>query len=109
MPERSQSLRLPLDSPALRMLQRIRDEAHRFAVTYHRELRTKGQTSSWLDGVPGIGEKRRGQLLQTFGSLAKIRQASREELEHTPGMNKKTAAILYRYLHETQEQNRDGA
>ena len=103
LPGQSQSLRLPENHEARKLLQRIRDEAHRFAITYHRRLRQKSQTQSILDQAPQIGVKRRQALLQTFGSLKQIRQASVHELSAVPGMNEKAAAALFEYLHNRQE------
>ena len=69
---------------ALQLLQRIRDEAHRFAITFHRQSRTKRDLRSELDVIPGIGVRRRKTLLTTFGSLAGVRRATREELANDP-------------------------
>jgi excinuclease ABC subunit C len=91
---------LPYESPGLQLLQSLRDEAHRFAVTYHRRLRGQGQTASALDGAPGIGPARQKSLLQTFGSLQSIRRAAPEELAAAPGMNKAAATRLYEWLNE---------
>ena len=71
---------MPHDTPALQLLQRIRDEAHRFAITFHRASRTKRDLHSALDDIAGIGPRRRKQLLTAFGSVAGVRRASREEL-----------------------------
>ncbi|HHV71813.1 MAG TPA: excinuclease ABC subunit UvrC [Clostridia bacterium] len=90
---------LPRDSQALYLLQRIRDEAHRFAITFHRQLRAKRMISSELDQIEGIGEKRRQALLRRFGSLAQIKQATIEELAAVEGMNKKIAERVYSYFH----------
>ena len=79
--ERDAGIALPHDTPALQLLQRIRDEAHRFAITFHRASRTKRDLHSALDDVAGIGPRRRTQLLMAFGSVAGVRRASREELE----------------------------
>lgn len=99
LPGRSSPIWLKRGSQALYLIQRIRDEAHRFAITYHRNLRRKGQTTSVLDGVPGIGPTRRKALLQFFsGDLDKIRQASVEELLAVPGMNRKAAASVKEHL-----------
>jgi excinuclease ABC subunit C len=76
----SRSLLLPLDSPALFLLQRVRDEAHRFAISFHRRTRTRQRLSSPLDSVPGLGPKRKRQLIRRFQSLAGIRDASLAEL-----------------------------
>ncbi len=99
LPGRSDSVLLPRTSPALFLLQRIRDEAHRFGLTYHRKLRTRRQTRSALDGVPGIGEKRRRALLKHFGSVDKMKQATLEELAGAPGMTRPVAEQLFRVLH----------
>jgi excinuclease ABC subunit C len=76
---------LPKDSPALLLIQRIRDEAHRFAVTFHRASRTKRDLTSELDGIPGVGPRRRKSLLTAFGSLAGVRRATREDLVRVVG------------------------
>ena len=92
LPQRREPLYLRRGSQAFYMVQRIRDEAHRFAVTYHRTLRRKGQTTTVLDSLPGIGPKRRKALLQYFsGDLDKVRQATLDELRAVPGMNRKAA------------------
>ena len=72
-------------------MQRIRDEAHRFAITYHRKVRTRQTIVSQLDGIPGIGPKRRSALLRRFGSIDAIRSASIDELAGTPGMTRTAA------------------
>lgn len=99
MPGRPNSILLPRNSQALFLLQRIRDEAHRFGLTYHRKLRGQRQTRSALDEIPGIGEKRRQALLKHFGSVDEMKQASLEELGRAPGMNRPTAEKLYQALH----------
>ena len=86
--------RLAPDSPALHLLQFVRDEAHRFGVTYHRNLRGKGAIRSTLDDVDGIGPKRRKALLRQFGSLDGIRAATIEELAAVPGMTRRAAEDL---------------
>ena len=75
-------------------MQRVRDEAHRFAITYHRRLRRKQTVISQLDGVPGIGPKRRSALLKHFGSIDAVRAASIEELAAVQGMTRKVAEQL---------------
>jgi len=75
----------PRTSQALYLLQRVRDEAHRFAITYHRQKRSKSMIESLLDSVPGLGEVRRKALMRSFGSLKKLRQATVEEIEQVPG------------------------
>ena len=90
------SIRLPGSSPALQLIQRVRDEAHRFAVTFHRRTRTIRDLSSELDSVPGIGPRRRRVLLRHFGSLANVRRATREELQ--PVVGSKLADVLVRHF-----------
>jgi excinuclease ABC subunit C len=79
-PGESEPVRIPRGSDALYLLQHVRDEAHRFAITYHRTLRGKKTTQSALDRIPGIGPKRKRELLRAFGSVRRILQASEEEL-----------------------------
>ncbi len=89
---------LPRGSQALYLVQRVRDEAHRFAITYHRQLHRKAATVSRLDDVPGIGPKRKKELLKNFGSLKRIREASVEELAAVPGMNREAAERVLEVL-----------
>ena len=89
---------LPRNSPALFLLQRIRDEVHRYAITYHRNVRGRAAQMSILDEIPGIGPVRRRELLRFFGSVEKMKRAGVEDLQKAPGMNKKTAQELYDYL-----------
>lgn len=103
LPDQEQPLRLPYEEPALQLLQRLRDEAHRFAITYHRRLRKKRQTRSLLDDAPGIGPQRQKSLRQCFGSLKAIKAASIDELAAAPGMTKAAAASLYHFLHQDSE------
>ena len=90
---------LPRESGALRLLQRIRDEAHRFALAYHQNLRKKTMRKSVLDGIPGIGDSRRKALIRKFGSLAGVKRASLEELMAVPGITRPVAEKLYETLH----------
>ncbi len=94
---------LPKSSHGLQLLQRVRDEAHRFGITYQRRLREKGQKASALDDVPGIGPARRAALLRAFGSLEQIMAASEDELALVDTMNRRAAASLYEYLHKRSE------
>jgi excinuclease ABC subunit C len=94
VPGRPEPLWLPRTSEALYLMQRIRDEAHRFALGYHRQLRGRQTITSQLDDVPGIGARRRSALLKHFGSLDAIRAASLEELAAVPGMTRKAAEQL---------------
>jgi excinuclease ABC subunit C len=99
VPNRAHPVRLPARSEALKLLQRIRDEAHRFAIEYHRKLRDRRTLGSLLDSVPGIGPKRRQLLLSRFGSVEALGQASLEELLSVPGLPRLTAERLYKALH----------
>ncbi|HVM41581.1 MAG TPA: excinuclease ABC subunit UvrC [Acidimicrobiia bacterium] len=94
-PDRSEPVRIPRDSEALYLLQQVRDEAHRFAIEYHRKLRGKRMTSSVLDDVPGLGPVRRKRLLREFGSVKKMRQLSLEELQAVPWLPDRVAGALY--------------
>ncbi len=100
LPDRDEELELPRDSKALHLLQRIRDEAHRFAVSYHRKLRDDRARRSPLDEIPGIGPRRRKLLLRLFGSLEGIRSASVEELASVPTMTRKLAERVLDYLRD---------
>ncbi|SFB21555.1 Excinuclease ABC subunit C [Amycolatopsis marina] len=86
---------LPRTSDALYLLQRVRDEAHRFAIRYHREKRSKRLQVSALDGVPGLGQSRRTALIKHFGSVKKLRQASVDEISAVPGVGRRTAEAVY--------------
>jgi excinuclease ABC subunit C len=91
---------LPRTSEGLYLLQRVRDEAHRFAITFHREKRSKAMTTSALDGIPGLGETRRKALLRQFGSLKRLRAASADEIAEVPGIGPRTAAAIVGALHD---------
>jgi excinuclease ABC subunit C len=91
------------------MLQRIRDEAHRFAITYHRQLRGKQATVSMLDQIPGVGKTRRTALLKHFNSVEEMKAASPEELAKAPGMNKTVAQAIYNALREDDSKEADDA
>lgn len=95
---REEWIRLPRGSQALFLLQRVRDEAHRFAVTYHQKLHRKAATHSRLDDVPGIGPKRKRALLKEFGSLKRIREATVGELAALPGMSRGAAERVLEHL-----------
>ncbi len=96
---RNDPITLPPGSKVLHLLQRLRDEAHRFALTYHRNLRGKAGLKSLLDEVEGIGTVRRRALLKAFGSLAEIQKATPEQLAAVKGMNKKAARAVYEFFH----------
>ena len=93
--DRVDPIALASDSPALLLIQRIRDEAHRFAVTFHRRARAMRDLRSELDHVPGIGPRRRRTLLTTFGSLAGVRRATREELASVVGARVADAVLAF--------------
>jgi excinuclease ABC subunit C len=97
------SIPLRQNSPELFVLARIRDEAHRFANTFHRDRRAKATLRSELDAIPGIGATRRQRLLKHFGSVRAVRQASLDELAKAPGMNKKAAEQVSRYFADRAE------
>jgi excinuclease ABC subunit C len=92
-------LRLPMNSPGLKILRAIRDEAHRFALTYHRSLRDRRIRESLLDDIPGIGSKRKMQLLRHFGSVNRLRKASVDEIADAPGIGPQFAQTVYRTFH----------
>ena len=95
MPGRSEPEMIPKASAGLRLLQQIRDEAHRFAVTFHRRARAIRDLRSELDGVPGVGPRRRRTLLTRFGSVAGVRRATREELEAAVGRKVADAVLAF--------------
>jgi len=90
---------LPAESPALHLLQHIRDEAHRFAITAHRQRRGKKRTASFLDEIPGIGPAKRRELIRYFGGQQEIRRASLQELQKVSGISKTLAQDIYDYIH----------
>src|SRR6202043_2478429 len=97
-PSRALPLRLPMDSPALRLLQRIRDEAHRFANAYHQLLMKKRIGESILDDCPGVSQNRKNLLLRKFGSVSRLRKASVEEIASTEGIGPKLAEDVHSFL-----------
>ena len=99
VPGRDQPLRLSRQSEALYLLQRLRDEAHRFAISYHRKLRAKRMTVGVLDGITGLGPKRRARLLDLFGGLPSLRKASKEELLAVSWLPEDVARTVYDRLH----------
>jgi len=98
LPGKSEPIRLMANSPALQLLQRVRDEAHRFALGYHLNIRHKSGLTSALDGIPGIGPSRRRLLIKTFGSVSGIRQASLDELLQVKGINQALALSIKELL-----------
>lgn len=93
---------LPIDrnSECFRLITRIQDEAHRFAITFHRQLRSKGQVHSVLDDIPGVGPVRRKDLMRCFENIDAIRNATVEELKELPSMNEKSAQEVYKFFHQ---------
>jgi excinuclease ABC subunit C len=98
LPDKEEPIIIPKNSDALHLLQRVRDEAHRFAVNYHRKLRSRRITHSMLERIPGIGPKKRKALLKHFGSLAKIRLADQSELKEVDGISDNLAEVISDYL-----------
>jgi excinuclease ABC subunit C len=94
LPDRSDPILLPTTSQALYLVQRIRDEAHRFASTYHRDLRRKASVRSKFDDLPGIGPRRRGALLRVFGSIKRVREAPVEQIAAVPGIGPSLATKI---------------
>lgn len=101
VPGRPAPLELAPDDPGLLLLRRVRDEAHRFAVGFHRARRSAAATESFLDGLPGVGEKRKRAILAHFGSPERFLQASRAEVEEVPGLPGKVARAVWDYVHKT--------
>jgi excinuclease ABC subunit C len=96
--DRADPVVLPRTSEALYLLQRVRDEAHRFAITYHRQKRSRSMTQSALDGVPGLGDTRRKAILRVFGSVKRLRVATIEEIAEVPGVGRRTAQAVHAAL-----------
>jgi len=103
LPGRLNPLLLRGCSPVLYMLERLRDETHRFAITYHRKLRSKATLRSSLDEIAGVGPVRRKALLRYFGSLKKIHAASLAELQQMPGLPENIAQTIYQKFHPEPE------
>jgi excinuclease ABC subunit C len=99
LPSSADPVILPRTSEALYLLQRVRDEAHRFAITYHRQKRSTSMTTSALDGVPGLGDTRKRALVRHFGSIKKLRAATPDEVAAVPGIGPATAANVVAALH----------
>jgi excinuclease ABC subunit C len=99
IPGRHAPLLLGHDTPELQLLQRVRDEAHRFAITHHRSRRDRAMTGSILDELPGIGPARKRALLEHLGSPEAVLNASREQLQSVPGLPPKVARELHARLH----------
>lgn len=99
VPGQKEPVILPRRNPGLKLLQKARDEAHRFAVEYHRKLRSRGLAESELDGIPGVGEYRKTQLLVRFGSLAGLKEVSEADIAAVPGIGPATAGKIHEYIH----------
>ena len=99
LPGVQETVILPRKSPALHALQRIRDEAHRFAITYHRSLRANRDLQSALDGISGVGKVRKKALLTEFKTMEQMRAATEEELADIEGMDRRSAHAVYTYFH----------
>ena len=98
LPGEEESLLLDRHSPALHVLQRVRDESHRFAIIHHRALRGRASIASRLDGIPGVGEKRKKAILKHFKTVEALKAASAEEIARVPGVPEKVAEAVYRFL-----------
>jgi len=98
VPEQSDPIILPRTSEGLYLLQRIRDEAHRFAISFHRSRRSKVMLESILDEIEQLGPSRRNALLERFGSVAALKKASVEDIAMTPGIGEKIALIVFEFL-----------
>ena len=103
LPTREDPIVLPKNNNALKLIQRIRDESHRFAITYHRTLRTKTALHSLLDELSGVGEKRKAALVAHFRTLNRVKEASVSELEKVEGIGKSLAESIYEQLHNGEE------
>ncbi|MBC3192545.1 excinuclease ABC subunit UvrC [Pseudonocardia sp. C8] len=108
LPDDDDPVILSRTSEGLYLLQRVRDEAHRFAVTYHRQRRSRGMTASALDGVPGLGPARKQALLKHFGSVRKLRAAGVDEIAGLPGFGRRTAETVVAALHGGTGSSSDG-
>jgi excinuclease ABC subunit C len=102
-PGRTRPVVLPRGSEALYLVQRVRDEAHRFAIGYQRRRRRSAVTTSALDEIPGIGPSRRAALLSRYGSVAALQGASEEELAEVAGISRTLARTVHRHLHPVVE------
>jgi excinuclease ABC subunit C len=99
---------LPRTSEGLYLLQRVRDEAHRFAIAFHRQRRSKAMTTSVLDDIPGLGDIRRKALLRHFGSVKRLKEASVEQIREVPGIGPSLGATIHRALHHPASQTSPG-
>ena len=95
----NEEISIDKDAECFRLITRIQDEAHRFAITFHRQLRGKGQVHSILDDIPGVGAARRKDLMRHFENIEAIRNATVEQLKELPTMNEKSAQDVYNFFH----------
>ena len=107
LPDQEESILLDRHSEALHLIQRLRDEAHRFAITHHRKLRASRSVASRLEEIPGIGPKRRRAILTHFKTVEALRNATADEIALVPGVNRDNAEAVYRHLH-AEEENTEG-
>ena len=103
LPGEAESVLLDRHSPALHVLQRVRDESHRFAIIHHRTLRGRASIASKLDGIPGVGEKRKREILKHFKTVEALKAASEEEIKKVPGLPENVAGAVYRFLRNEGE------
>ncbi|HQG47344.1 MAG TPA: helix-hairpin-helix domain-containing protein, partial [bacterium] len=103
VPGESEPCNIRRDSAGLRLLQRVRDEAHRFAITFHRSLRKRRTLVSELEAIPGVGKARRDALLKAFKSVKKIKEAGAPELRTVAGIPAKLAETIWTFYHPTEE------
>jgi excinuclease ABC subunit C len=103
IPHRKNPIIFNPGDPMLLLLERIRDEAHRFAITFHRRLRKKGTIQSVLDNIRGIGAKRKKALIEYFGNIESIKKASIEQLLEVKGISKEVATGIYNHFHSVSE------
>ena len=96
---------LPSGSPSLYLIKQVRDESHRFAITFHRELRTKAQSVSILDEVEGVGPKRKRAIMRHFGSFKRLRQASAAEIAEVKGVPEAVAQEVWRTIRAWEDEN----
>jgi excinuclease ABC subunit C len=108
LPEDEDPVILPRTSEGLYLLQRVRDEAHRFAINFHRAKRSKGMTASELDNVPGLGQVRRTALLKHFGSVQRLKQATPDQIAEVPGIGRHTAETIVAALHVEEQRGSAG-
>jgi excinuclease ABC subunit C len=103
VPGRSEPIILPRRSTALRLLQYVRDESHRFAITFHRQLRANAFTKSILDEIPGVGKKRKQALLTYFDNLDNIYEADLDDIKKVPSIPEKLAVTIYEVLQDDKQ------